>query len=86
MKTSTLQALRARLSNQITYLEKDIRDEKFYINLHKSQGRHKDYYEYRYKRIAIFRRELENLVKIQREIKAELKENVELLREFLDYE
>lgn len=86
MQTSTLQSLRQNLSRQITNIESVMRTEREMIEWCKCNNWHKDYFSFRYKRLGKFRKELAALVKIQTEIKAELKENVELLREFLDYD
>lgn len=86
MNTAILQSMLMRGAWAIQKIEGEILNEKAIISHYKGTGMHKDCFSFRYKLLEKMRRELAALVKIQTEIKAELKENVKLLREFLDYD
>lgn len=81
MKTSTLQSILARNSAAISELEESISNDKDMVAMFKSRGDHKDFFSYRYKRIAKFRKELAALVKIQRALKLEMATLVEMNRD-----
>jgi len=81
MQMNILQSIIKRQSEQISTLDLLILNEKAGIKWAKEVGQHKDYFEYRYKRLEKLRKELAALVKIQRKLKDETALIVELERE-----